>query len=354
MVVFLSALVFVFSCEFYFLFSFFLSYLFFFSFLLMPYYRRGYRRRFRLGRRYRRRLYRRSYARRYINGSSRSSIRMKCVQTFSNSANSGYAGTLGPVETIRPYDGNNAQAVVLNPLYQAYRALYEETKLIGMKVQLNVTSVVGNATLPSLEIYTAWDRRNGRGEAAPTANDVKAMATSSIATALNNNVAKITRSIYASDLMEKAQWHDSEERSAADQTDDAWYVSGKNPNFFCPAFFFCFGSPSLAAPGTTVGYSVSVTYYVAFRNPKYGGSASSKDLPARSVTFAGDDDDDDEDMDDGAFQRDMARLDEFRYVPDAPAAAAAAADAPAPLERRQRSAASQAAGDRPPRQKKNV
>ena len=39
--------------------------------------------------------------------------------------------------------------------------------------------------------------------------DVKNSATSNIATALNNNVAKLTRSCYASDLMERATWFDA-------------------------------------------------------------------------------------------------------------------------------------------------
>lgn len=256
-------------------------------------YRRGWRR-------YYRRKFRRTFLR-YVNGSSRSSLRMKCSQTLSYNASSGHGSDLGNVLHCLPYDGTTTMSVVHNPLYQAYRNLYEETKLIGMKVQVCVTSVVGNATLPSLEIYTAWDRRHGRGEADPTAAELKAMATSNVATALNNNVAKISRSIYASDLMEKAQWHDSEPRVAgSDETDDAWYTAGKNPNFFCPAFFFAFGSPSLAAD-TQVNYTVSITYYVAFRNPRYGGSSLSKDLPSRSVSFPDMEfetlDDDDGDMD---------------------------------------------------------
>lgn len=302
----------------------------------MPaYYRRSFRRRYRFPRRYRRRLYRRSYARRYVNGSSRSSLRMKCSQTLSYSANSGHGNELGPVLHCYPYDGATVMAVVHNPLYQAYRNLYEETKLIGMKVQVNVTSVVGNATLPSLEIYTAWDRRHGRGEADPTAAELKAMATTNVATALNNNVAKITRSIYASDLMEKAQWHDSEPRNeGVDETDDAWYTAGKNPNFFCPAFFFAFGSPSLAAD-TQVNYTVSVTYYVSFRNPRYGGSSSSKALPTRSVSFP---DEDDGDMgDDAQLVRDD---DIFDQMAAAAAPDASDASAPAPVNRRQRSDAS--------------
>ena len=213
---------------------------------------------------------------------------MKCNQTYSYHSDSGYGTTPSGIIGFWPYQGTVDGCVTKNALYQAYANLYEETKLIGMKVQLAVTSVIGNATLPSLQIYTAWDRRKGRGEPMPTADQIKAMATSNVATALNNNVAKITRSIYASDLMEKAQWHDSS--IDASYNDEAWYTAGLNPNFFCPAFYFCFCSPSLAA-STTVNYTISVTYYVAFRNPKYGGSSSAKDLPTKDVNIPDDDDD---------------------------------------------------------------
>ena len=132
----------------------------------MPAYRRGYRRRYRFGRRYRRRLYRRSYARRYVNASSRSSIRCKCVVTGSGTLKSGYGDTLSSsVFKIEPLlaqaAATNPVPVVSSPLFQAYQNLYEEMKLIGMKVQISVTDQIGGSTLPSLQIYTAWDRRKG-------------------------------------------------------------------------------------------------------------------------------------------------------------------------------------------------
>lgn len=327
----------------------------------MPYYyRRGYRRRWRIGRRYRRRLYRRSYARRYVNGSSRSSIRCKCVVTGSSTLSSGYGDTLGTVFQIQPLSalvaGTNPVPVVSNPLFQAYQNLYEEMKMIGMKVQISVTDQIGGPTLPSLQIYTAWDRRHGQGEAAYTASAIKNSASSNIATALNNNVAKLSRSLYASDLIEKAQWFDSTPvGGAAGASVSAWVSAAANPNFFCPAFFMCFGSPSLAQGSqvASVHFSISVTYYIAFRNPKYGGSSSSKDLPARSVTFADDDDgaDDDDMLDLGGDYVPPALRDE-----DEPAGAARAAAEPASLERRQRSAGLQAnqAAVAPIRKKKNA
>ena len=257
-------------------------------------------RRYRRGRRryYGYRRYRRSYARRYVNASSKSTLRMKCNQTYSYHCDSGYTSTMGPIQILLPYKGTAAGAVTNNPLYNAYVNLYEETKLIGMKVQLSVTSIVGNATLPSLQIYTAWDRKRGYSETDPSANDLKSMSSSNVATALNNNVAKITRSVYASDLMEKASWHDSTVDAAND--DLAYKAADKNPNFFCPAFYFAFCSPSLAA-SVTVNYTISVTYYVAFRNPKYGGTAQSKDLPSKDVTFV-------DDVDDNLYMEDESTL----------------------------------------------
>lgn len=258
----------------------------------MAYYRR-YRRRFRGRRRYGRRRFRRSYARRYVNASSRSSIRMKCVVTGSATLKSGYGDTLSTdvfkIVPLRAKEATNVVPISESPLYGAYRDLYEEMKLIGMKVAISVTDQVGGSTLPSLQIYTAWDRRHGQGEDDFTPQMIKNASSGNVATALNNNVAKLSRSIYASDLIEKAQWFDSSSQSSVSATNLAWYTAGKNPNMFCPAFYMCFGSPGLSA-GTEVGtvhFSVSVTYYVAFRNPRFGGSGgASKELPVKGASLS--------------------------------------------------------------------
>ena len=301
----------------------------------MPVYRRY--RRYRRGRRryYGRRRYRRSYARRYVNASSRSSIRMKCVVTGSSTLKSGYADTLSDTPFhILPFDkkdGDNPVPVTASPLFTAYQKLYEEMKLIGLKIQISVTDQIGGSTLPSLQIYTAWDRRHGQLEADYTSSEIKESASSNVATALNNNVAKLSRSLYASDLIEKAQWMDSTIDSQ--NRIQSWVAASNNPNFFCPAFFMAFGSPSLSAGSevASVHFSISVTYYVAFRNPRYGGSGgASKDLPAKEVSFV---DDDSHDVDMGGD--DVIILsddDDVSSTQTVRAAAAAAAPAPAPRE----------------------
>lgn len=246
--------------------------------------RYGLRRYGRYGRRY---GLRRSYARKFVNGNSRSTIRMKCNQTITSTAVAGYgnSATSAVVYQIQPYTSSlSSIALVANPLYRAYVNLYEETKLIGYKVNIAVTSAVGGSDTPSLQIYTAFDRRHGSGEAGWTVQQIMESSSNTVATAVNNNIAKISRSIYASDLIEKAQWHDSSLNSAG-TADQAWQTAGQNPNFFCPTMFLFFNSPSLGAQHN-ISYSLSVTYYVAFRNPKFGGSStSSKELAVREIAL---------------------------------------------------------------------
>lgn len=253
--------------------------------------------RFRGARRYRRRYA--PYSRRYVNANSRSSVRMKTVVTDTWNATAGYgaSATGAVVVESMPLKGTNDSLSAANsPLYRTYCSLYEECKMIGSKISIAVVSAIGGSDIPSLQIYTSWDRKHGYGEPSYTAADIKNASTSNVATALNNNVAKLTRSCYASDLMEKATWFDATLDSAADNINQAWQAAALNPNMFCPAFFAFFNCPSLGAT-KAVSVSVSITYYFAFRNPRYGGSGAAKlvDLGARSVSFP---DDDDGDMDD--------------------------------------------------------
>lgn len=293
-----------------------------------------YGRRYRRYRKYRRfyRRYRRGYARKYVNGSSRSSVRMKTTVTHHITATAGYgdAATGAVTAQVLPLADTNASgmAAANSPLYRTYCSLYEECKMIGAKVQLSVVSAVGGSDIPSLQIYTAWDRKHGYGEPNYSVQDIKDSATSSVATALNNNVAKLVRSCYASDLIEKATWFDASLDSANNNRNSAWVAAGLNPNMFCPALFVFFNCPSLGAT-KSVSVSFSITYYFAFRNPRYGGSGGSSKLFDLGAPSLLDVDEDDGDMDDG--------------VPALPAqddeelAALADDSAPAPVQRRQSS-----------------
>lgn len=264
----------------------------------MAYFGRRYKR-YRKYRRFYRRFRRRGYgyARKYVNSSSRSNIRMKTAvnSSFNVTAGHGDNGAGAGVTFVDPLAATtaNSMCAASSDLYKTYCSLYEECKMIGARISLSIVSAVGGSDIPSVQIYTSWDRKHGYLEAAPTVDDIKKSATSNVATALNNNVAKLTRSCYASDLMEKATWFDSTLESANGNRNAAWVAAGSNPNMFCPSFAFFLNCPSLGAT-KTVAVSISIVYYFAFRNPRYGGSSQAKliDLGARTV------DDDDGDMSD--------------------------------------------------------
>ena len=250
---------------------------------MVYYYNRYGKRYYRRYRKYRRfyRRYRRNYSRRYVNASSRSSVRMKTATnwTFPVTAGYGDAGTGAVVQTTLPLNSavGDPNAVTNAPLFRVYCNLYEECKMIGARINLAIVSAVGGTDIPSLQIYTAWDRKRGFGEPAFSVADIKNASTSAVSTALNNNVAKIVRSCYASDLMENCTWFDSALDSSNGNRNIAWVTAGTNPNMFCPSFSFYLNCPSKGAT-TSVNVSMSVVYYFAFRNPRFGGSGSAKSI----------------------------------------------------------------------------
>ena len=242
-------------------------------------------------RRYRPRLYIRRWfkrrTRRFINGSSKSSIRLKIPMNITDSLTQAQdtLGTSVAVLTAPFYTSQLNCSPLNSELYRTYCKLYDEVKCIGAKAILNVSSEVGRTDIPSLQIYTGWDRRFSNADNTPTFDDIKTYSTYQVATAVNNSVCKLQRTCYASDLLEKAQWHDS---SIAQNASNYWYdkafvSAGDNPNFFCPALFLAFAVPGKTT-ATTVSYTVDVVYYFSFRNPKYGaGGAATRLADTRSV-----------------------------------------------------------------------
>ena len=261
----------------------------------MAYYsyrRRYYRRR---PKRYVRRYFRRRF-RRFVNGSSKSMCRVKIpVQTTIQAVQAANTQGTGVMYYSSFSDSNSWGSPLSSSLYRIYANLYDEVKCIGMKFKLNVSNPIGTSEIPSLQIYSAFDRRCGKGEDAPTFAELKTYSTAAVATAVNNSVAKVVRSIYASDLMEKAQWHDCTVKvDNGVYYDVAYNAAGPNPNFFVPALILAFNVPNAPADQSqTIKATVDITYYYAFRNPKYGaGAANRAEVPVRQVAAMADGDDD--------------------------------------------------------------
>lgn len=233
-------------------------------------------RRYRRYRRYARRgfkRYFRRYTRKFINGSSKSTVRVKIPVSFTDAMTQQANATSTGTTAYCPLQSSQFKgSAITSLLYRTYCNLYDQVKLIGMKYKISIINQIGNATIPALEIYTAIDRNYGYGESIPSASEMQVYSTFQKATALNNSVAKLTRSCYASDAMEKMIWHDASIGTPdAYYHDTAWETAGANPNFFVPAFMMCMAVPTTTA-STTINYSIDCMYYFAFRNPKYGGS----------------------------------------------------------------------------------
>lgn len=245
---------------------------------------RFYRRRWRPRRRYRR-WFRRRF-RRFVNGTSKSTVRLKVPISVTHDYIQQANQTISGGYTIQPWANSNASSSALSSqLYRTYCSLYDEVKCIGMKIKLNVSSPVGGSDIPSLQIWTAFDRRWAAGDT-PNISELKTYSTYQCATAVNNSVAKLERSIYASDLLEKAQWHDcSLSLASGVYSDSAYVAAGANTNFFCPAFISALSIPNTTAL-TTVHTTLDIMYYFAFRNPKFGAASGASKLEVETLERA--------------------------------------------------------------------
>lgn len=255
-------------------------------------------------RRYRRtygRLSRRTrYSRRIVSSRSRLSVRIPWVTTGTLPWTAGQTSTgviccnaLGKF----PVSGKNVNMSSIDaPIFDAYANLFDEVKIDGIKCQFSITSPIGGAaTIPSCSVISVVDRRANSAEVNPAANEFPTLANMlsyssvSVRDCVTNSVAKVSRSVWASDLVEKCQFQDSNFSAPAANTKytDAFYAASYNPNFFCPAVYFCVADLPAPAQGQTasINYRCQMYAYVTFRNPKYAPSASAKNVEERAAAF---------------------------------------------------------------------
>lgn len=298
------------------------------------------RRRFGRRRFYRRRRYGRKQ--RVINASSRSRCRVKVraerfleFQVVSGDFNGG-------VLCINPLIEQNQNSAVVGAIpapqftslintriFQYYKLLYEEFKLDYMKVNImGITPVGATAQLEGITFTTCWDRRmipmEFNDTNFPNPQYIVDSPSSQQITCINNSVIKFKRMIRPSDLLEKLAWYPVDTKRGTlpmkgpmnvSCTALDFYVDGglNNPIAFCPAFFMVMNTPTTPGQGTTYQYKfrVEVTYYVTFRNPRFGqASTTTRGLPPAPDAPS----DDDGGMDDGAGNNDALR--HVRFAPD--------------------------------------
>ena len=240
--------------------------------------------------------YARKYFRRYVNGSSRSRVKVKVPFTydaaFTVAANTFYSNFVHP---ITPWindklDGEfyPPMGALSSPLFRQYCNLYEEVKCEGIKVKINMTSPIGSGGLPAATLTTAVDRKwtDAEHQAAwPTPANLEEYGTSQKITFINNKVDSVTRSVYASDLIEKISFIDTDYTLNTAHTSDthaghvadymnAYVAAGANVGGFSPCIMMGLKVGAAPAANTYYGYHLEGFYYFTFRNPKYGAAAA--------------------------------------------------------------------------------
>ena len=102
-------------------------------------------------------------------------------------------------------------------------------------------------------------------------------SSASIVSAINNSVAKTSRSCWASDIQERTVFHDCDVGAGANSAtvDVDFTRNASKVGYFSPLLLL--GLRLAAAPQSDIVVQVLIeqTYYFTFRNPKYGGSSTS-------------------------------------------------------------------------------
>ncbi|BDI21093.1 capsid protein [Hudisavirus sp.] len=266
----------------------------------MPTYVYRYPRR-RYGRRYSR--YRRSYYRyrRRRSGTSsnatnrgRIRVRVPIQQVLAVPVASG--STDSSIVTSSPFVSGAANRAPLavcgavgTPLYRAYANLYDQVKCDGVVTRLAILTPIGagtNVSPASVQVVMAYDRMGCQREVfnnplAPqqpaTTASLFDYSSATVVSAINNSVAKTSRSCWSSDLQERTSFHDSSlttTQANADYCDADWVSNTDRVGYFAPMTVFGMRLPGAPSADFVIQVMLEQTYYFTFRNPKYGGSAN--------------------------------------------------------------------------------
>lgn len=232
----------------------------------------------------------------YIYQGSRWSQVLSITPWVTNSAaNPPDAGRIAELQTCC------VNGVVHTPLFQRFAALYEEVKIDSVHHNITLTSPLSNTQVPSLTFHTAWDRKTSPAEIAyrlnantPTSahypdwasGEIASYSSHSSAIATSNSIPKIVRSLYASDLLEKISYVDSDylpndatlfltdQQANATRLQSYWpngqVGNANSPYYFSPSFYLQLEAPDINQSNRPIPMMVQTTYVCTFRNPKFG------------------------------------------------------------------------------------
>lgn len=177
-------------------------------------------------------------------------------------------------------------AAVAQRLYTAYVNLYDQVKCDGVVSNLSVVTPIGGAgALNAIQLVVAYDRFGNQNELINddiTTAQLFNFSSSVSRSAINNSVAKMSRSCWASDIQERTVFHDStlsvlnNPAGATVAVFDRDFSSNTaKVGYFAPLTMFGVRLAAAAPEATTtVQVLLEQVYYFTFRQPKYGGDPS--------------------------------------------------------------------------------
>ena len=167
--------------------------------------------------------------------------------------------------------------------------MYDQVKCDGVVTKISIVTAIGAGGIPAVQVVTAYDRMGTQSEVTNTVqpqlttSSLFDFSSASIVSAINNSVAKTSRSCWASDIQERSVFHDCSVTSqdGGPYFDNDFNASPAKVGYFSPLTMFGLRLAAAPTTNTTVQVLLDQTYYFTFRNPKYGGSATS--VSTRSI-----------------------------------------------------------------------
>lgn len=264
----------------------------------------AYRRRYGYGRSWRRNWYRYGSRAGAMQRNGRRSFTLSVpveqIYTMSIAANSAFSNLLRTVPYMHPIGAaattanrnSSAQSLLENAAYNMYTKLYDQVKIVSVSHRVYICNPVGvSGGLPSMKVYTAWDRDWTYGDQPLTMNDLLNGPESQSQMFVTNSRAEFTRAIRATDLQERTQFHDCsiENNSAGTYQGDIEVMEYHNPIGFNPSMSMAFEASDKTAADRSFQVSISSRYVVVFRNPKFG--LSNYQPSNAKLSFGGEGDD---------------------------------------------------------------
>lgn len=170
-------------------------------------------------------------------------------------------------------------------LFQAYCGLFDEVKFDGMKVRAAVVDTIGaGGAYAGVTVASVIERMCQKEDVPPNSTNMNQWSSYSFRNVINNSVAKISRSVWATDLNERIQFLDTELIATGAGTPvaapgnclRAWRDGSVGSSWFKPAIYLTATPSAQAAALRTINFMVEVVAYFTFRCPKYSSSGSSK------------------------------------------------------------------------------